>query len=43
VATRFGLSRIASVIICAASSGVSVGKALYMSVGAIIGVRTSGM
>ena len=34
---------IASVIISAASSGVIVGKRSYIFVGAIIGVRTSGM
>ena len=42
-ALRLGLSISVSQIISAASSGDSVGKALYMSVGAIIGVRTSGM
>jgi hypothetical protein len=34
---------IAPVIRSAASSGLIVGKASYMPVGAIIGVRTSGM
>ena len=34
---------IASVIISPASSGVIVGKRSYIFVGAIIGVRTSGM
>ena len=43
VATFFGLRIIASVIMSAASSGVIVGNASYILVGAIIGVRTSGM
>src|SRR3954454_19970287 len=43
VAAFFGLVIIALVIISAASSGVLVGKASYILVGAIIGVRTSGM
>src|SRR3954447_1896982 len=43
VATFFGFVIIAPVIISAASSGVIVGKASYILVGAIIGVRTSGM
>src|SRR5918996_2579051 len=43
VAIRFGLWMIASAIMSAAFSGVIVGKRLYSFVGAIIGVRTSGM
>ena len=43
VAIRFGLWMIASQIMSAASSGVIVGKRSYILVGAIIGVRTSGM
>ena len=43
VAIRFGLWMIASQIMSAASSGVIVGKRSYIFVGAIIGVRTSGM
>jgi hypothetical protein len=43
VPTRFGRLRIASVIMFAASSGVSAGKRSYIFVGAIIGVLTSGM
>ena len=39
----FGLARIASQIRSAASSGEIVGKQSYIFVGAIIGVRTSGM
>ena len=38
-----GVARIASQIMSAASSGVIVGNASYIFVGAIIGVRTSGM
>ena len=38
-----GLGRIASQTRSAASSGVSVGNESYIFVGAIIGVRTSGM
>src|SRR5258708_8872795 len=38
-----GRERNASVIISPASSGVIAGKASYILVGAIIGVRTSGM
>ena len=38
-----GRERSASQIMSAASSGLSVGKASYIFVGAIIGVRTSGM
>src|SRR5882762_661334 len=38
-----GLERIASQTMSAASSGVIVGKESYIFVGAIIGVRTSGM
>ena len=43
VPIRFGRLRIASVIRPAASSGLSVGNRSYIFVGAIIGVRTSGM
>ena len=43
VAIRFGLWMIASQIMSAACSGVSVGKRSYILVGAIIGVLTSGM
>ena len=39
----FGLARIASQIRSAASSGEIVGNESYIFVGAIIGVRTSGM
>src|SRR6202161_4930701 len=39
----FGRERIASQIMSAASSGVIAGNASYIFVGAIIGVRTSGM
>src|SRR6476620_2843623 len=39
----FGLARIASQTMSAASSGVIVGNESYIFVGAIIGVRTSGM
>src|ERR1700750_1463369 len=39
----FGLARIASQTRSAASSGVIVGNESYIFVGAIIGVRTSGM
>ena len=39
----FGLARIASHTRSAASSGEIVGKLSYIFVGAIIGVRTSGM
>ena len=43
MAIRFGSWMIASQIMSAAFSGVIVGKRLYIFVGAIIGVRTSGM
>ena len=43
MATRLGLSITAVITSSAASSGDSVGKASYSLVGAIIGVRTSGM
>ena len=43
VATFFGRLIIALAIISAASSGVIAGNMSYIRVGAIIGVRTSGM
>ena len=43
VATFFGWPTIAPAIISAASSGVIAGNMSYIRVGAIIGVRTSGM
>jgi hypothetical protein len=43
VAMRTGFRTIASTTSPAASSGESVGTLSYMRVGAIIGVRTSGM
>ena len=43
VPISLGRLRIASQIMSPASSGLIVGKASYIFVGAIIGVRTSGM
>src|ERR1700737_537168 len=43
VDTSWGRVIIACTTIAAASSGLMVGKFLYMPVGAIIGVRTNGM